>query len=79
MSSGRSRWLVSWTQRSNAILKTAIPASAVRLAAGSLTPRRRSVSAVAEASDASLISSRSWSSVFAAMMAARCRAYSRRC
>jgi hypothetical protein len=38
------------------------PASAVRLAAGSLTPRRRSVSASAAASDASLISSRSCSS-----------------
>jgi hypothetical protein len=59
--------VVSLIQRSNAILKTAIPASAVRLAAGSLTPHRRSVSAIAEARAASLISSRSRSSAFAAM------------
>ena len=78
MSCGRSRWLVSLIQRSNAILKTAIPASAARLAAGSVTPRRRSASASAAASDASLISSRSWSSAFAAMTAWRCRAKSRR-
>ena len=68
MSRDKSRWSVSLTQRSNAILKTAIPAPALRLAAGSLTPRRRSVSAIAEASDASLINSRSCSSVFAVMM-----------
>ena len=78
MSCDRSRWLVSLTQRSNAILKTAIPASAVRLAAGSVTPRRRNASASAEASDASLISSRSCSSALAAMMAWRCRGSSRR-
>jgi hypothetical protein len=54
-------------QRSNAILKTAIPASAVRPAAGSVTPRRRSASASAEASAASLISSRSRSVAFASM------------
>ncbi len=77
MSCGRSCWLVWLIQRSNAILKTAIPASAARLAAGSLTPRRRSVPASAEARDASLISSRSCSSAFAAMTAWRCREYSR--
>jgi len=59
-------------------LKTAIPASAVRLAARSLTPRRRNASAIAEASDASLISSRSRSSAFAAMTAWRRPALSRR-
>lgn len=45
MSCRQSCWLVSSIQRSNPILRTAIPASAVRLAAGSVTPRRRSVSA----------------------------------
>jgi len=40
-------------------LKAAIPASAVRLAAGSVTPRRRNVSASAADNAASLISSRS--------------------
>src|SRR5215470_4166492 len=39
MSCASSGWLGPSTQRSNAILKTAIPASAVRLAAGSGTPR----------------------------------------
>jgi hypothetical protein len=39
MSCGRSGPPPSPTQRSNATLKTAIPASAVRLAAGSRTPR----------------------------------------
>ena len=73
ISCGKSRSLLSSTQRSNATLNTAIPASAVRLAAGSVTPRRRSASASAEASDASLISSRSRSSAFAAMTAWRCR------
>jgi hypothetical protein len=57
MSCDKSRWLVSLIQRSNAILKTAIPASAARLAAGSVTPCRRNAAASAEASDASLISS----------------------
>jgi hypothetical protein len=56
-------------QRSKAILKTAIPASAVSDAAGSPTPRRRSASATAAATTASLISSRSRSSGWAAMMA----------
>jgi hypothetical protein len=69
MSCGKSAWLVSVIQRSNPILKTAIPASAARLAAGSATPRWRSAPASAEASDASLISSRSRSSAFAAMTA----------
>jgi len=73
---GRSGWPGSMTQRSNATLKTAIPASAVRLAAGSLTPRWRSVAAIAEASVASLISSRSRSSGLALMIAWRCRACS---
>jgi hypothetical protein len=71
--------LRSSIQRSNATRKTAIPASAVRLAAGYLTPRRRNAAASAPASDASLISSRSWSSGFAAMMAWRRREPSRRC
>ena len=62
------------THRSKAILKTAMPASAVRLAAGSATPRWRSASAIAAASDASLISSRSWRSGWAAMTAWRCPA-----
>jgi len=57
---GKSAGLVSLIQRANAILKTATPASAARLAAGSLTPRRRSAPASAAAKDASLISSRSW-------------------
>src|ERR1700730_3391969 len=74
MSCGKSAWLASLTQSSNAILKTAIPASAARLAAGSLTPRWRNVPASAEASEASLISSRSCRSTFAAMTAWRCRA-----
>jgi len=78
MSCGKFRWLASSTQRSNAALKTAIPTSAARLAAGPLTPRRRNASASAEASDASLINSRSRSSVLAAMTAWRCRALSRR-
>ena len=51
--------VVPLIKRSNAILKTAIPASAVRLAAGSVTPRRRNVSASAADNAASLISSRS--------------------
>jgi hypothetical protein len=51
MSCGSSGWLGPSTQRSNAILKTAIPASAVRLATGSPTPRWRSASASAVASD----------------------------
>ena len=59
MSCGRSRWPVSFCQRSIAILKTAIPISAARLAAGSVTPRWRSASASAADKDASLISSRS--------------------
>jgi len=59
MSRGKSCWSVSVVQCSNAILKTTIPASAVRLAAGSSTPRWRNESASAEASDASLMSSRS--------------------
>ena len=46
---------------SKAILKTAMPASAARLAAGSVTPRWRNAPPSAAASDASLISSRSWS------------------
>ena len=45
-----------------------MPASAVSLAAGSGTPRRRSVSAIADASEAILISSRSRSSALAAMI-----------
>ncbi len=60
MSCGNSARPVPVTQRSKPILKTAIPASAVRLAAGSLTPRPRNAPASAAASDASLISSRSW-------------------
>ena len=52
----------SSTQRSKAILKTAIPASAAGSRPGSSTPRRRSASAMAAASEASLISSRSCSS-----------------
>jgi nucleoside-diphosphate-sugar epimerase len=40
ISSGRSRWSVSSIQRSNAILKTAMAASAARLATGSVTPNR---------------------------------------
>ena len=67
MSSDRSRQLVSLIQRSKAILNTAIPASAARLAAGSVTPRRRRASARAEASVASLISSRSCNSELATM------------
>ena len=46
--SGRVRSFASSTQRSTAILKTAIPASAVRLAAASLTPRWRNAPARAE-------------------------------
>jgi hypothetical protein len=57
MGCDKSRLLVSLIQPSSAILKTAIPAQAARLAAGSLTPRRRQ--GIAEASDASLINSRS--------------------
>ena len=74
MSWGRSRRFVSLTQRSTATLKTAIPASAVSVAAGPVAPRRRSASVSAEASDASLISSRSRSSALAAMTVWRCRA-----
>src|ERR1035437_8376855 len=51
MSCGKSAWLVSLIQRSNAILKTAIPASAARLAAGSVTPRWRNVPASAGAGE----------------------------
>ena len=51
MSCGSSGWLVPSTQRSKAILKTAIPASAVRLAAGSPTPRWRSAPASAVADE----------------------------
>jgi hypothetical protein len=50
-------------------LKTAIPASLARLAAGSVTPRRRRAAAMSVARDASLINSRSWSSGWAAMSA----------
>ena len=60
---------VAITQRSNAVRKMAIPAWAVRLAAGSSTPRPRNASAIAEPREASLISSRSWSSALAAMTA----------
>ena len=74
MSSGRSRRFVSLTQRSTATLKTAIPASAASVAAGPVAPRRRSASVSAEASDASLISSRSRSSALAAMTVWRWRA-----
>jgi hypothetical protein len=52
MSVGRSRWSSAVVQRSNAILKTAKPASAVRLASGSSTPRLRRVSARAAAQPA---------------------------
>ena len=55
--SGRSSG--SATQRSKATRNTAMPASAARLASGSVTPRRRSPSASAVARDAILISSRS--------------------
>jgi nucleoside-diphosphate-sugar epimerase len=48
MCCGKDRPLVSLIQRSNAILKTVIPASAARLAVGSLTPRRRRAPASAE-------------------------------
>src|SRR5712691_1360316 len=41
MRRGRLRLVGCCTQRSNATLKAAIPASAVRLANGPLTPRRR--------------------------------------
>ena len=74
MSWGRDGSPASFTQRPKAILKTAIPASAVRLAAGSRTPRRRNVSASAADHEASLISSRSRSSAFATMTAWRLRA-----
>src|SRR6202020_734588 len=70
---GKAFLLVFSTQRANATLKTATAPSAVRLAAGSSTPRRRRASARAVESDASLISSRSRSSGLAAMMAWRCR------
>jgi len=56
MSCEKLRWPGSLIQRPNAILNTATPASAVRLAAGSLTPRSRNAPASAEASEASLIS-----------------------
>ena len=69
MSWSRSGPAGSAIQRSKAILKTAIPASAVSDAAGSPTPRPRSASATAAATTASLISSRSRSSGWAAMMA----------
>jgi len=52
MISGRSYWPLWLSQRWNAILTTAMPASAVRLAAG-LTPRQGSAPAITEASDAS--------------------------
>ncbi len=78
ISRARSSGPSSSTHRSKAILKMAMPASAARLAAGSATPRRRNASATADASDASLISSRSWSSGFSAMIAWRARANGRR-
>jgi hypothetical protein len=54
MSCGKSLSLVSSIHRSNAVLKTAIAISAVRLAAGSLTPRRRRVSASARGRERAL-------------------------
>ena len=59
ISRGKSGSPGSLIQRPNAILKTAIPASAAKPAAGSATPRSRSASATAEPSAASLSSSRS--------------------
>ena len=49
MTSGKSSLLPSVTQRSTAILKIAIPASDVSVAAASLTPCSTQVSASAEA------------------------------
>ena len=71
MSRARSGPSGSAIQPAKAILKTARPASAVSEAAGSLTPRRRSASATAAATVASLTSSRSRRSGWAAMMADR--------
>src|ERR1700722_5971523 len=65
----RSRSSASSIQRSNETLKTAIPACAARLAAGSGTPRWRSASVVVDANVASLISSRSWRPALAAITA----------
>ena len=59
MISLKSCSLSSLTHRAKAVLKTATPDSAARLAPGSLTLRARKVAAKAAVRDASLSSSRS--------------------
>ena len=78
MISASERFSFGAVQRSKATRKTATPASAVRLAAGSSTPRSRSASARAVARRAILISSRSVRAAWELTTACRARAKSRR-